>query len=218
MRPTPCGCTSARLSGIHRNCLFCGNTASVPPVARPHKLHIPRPAASGRSRPFRCSSSPNCKRFAGLQFGSICLARKSRQKEALRPRKLHIPRPAASGRPRPFRCSSSPNCKRFAGLQFGSYIARCRARFLAVPRPERPDGRRTAIFLIAYGSDECTTRICGQTASISLLLISGILGRLRFCTTGAYADGLPFPRQGVLPSPCVETAIDGSVVSTQAAL
>ena len=124
---------------------FCGNTATVPPAARPHKLHIPRPAASGRSRPFRCSSSPNCKRFAGLQFGSICLARKSRQKEVLRPRKLQatlrsayvrlsqsrgaklallephaIPRPAAGGRPRPFRCSSSPNCKRFAGLQFGS--------------------------------------------------------------------------------------------------
>ena len=112
MRPTPCRCTSTALfSGIHRNCLFCGNTASVPPAARPHKLQatlrsayvrlsqsrgaklallephaIPRPAASGRSRPFRCSSSPNCKRFAGLQFGSICLARKSRQKEALEPR------------------------------------------------------------------------------------------------------------------------------------
>ena len=79
-------------------------------------------------------------------------------------------------------------------------------------------GRKTVTIPIAYGSDECTTRTCGQTASISLLLISGILGRLRFCTTGAYADGLPFPRQGVLPSPCVETAIDGSVVSTQAAL
>ena len=96
-------------------------------LLEPHA--IPRPAASGRSRPFRCSSSPNCKRFAGLQFASACLAGKSRQKEALRPRKLHIPRPAASGRPRPFRCSSSPNCKRFAGLQFGFYIARCRARF-----------------------------------------------------------------------------------------
>ena len=95
-------------------------------LLEPHA--IPRPAASGRSRPFRCSSSPNCKRFAGLQFGSICLARKSRQKDALRPRKFHIPRPAAGGRPRPFRCSSSPNCKRFAGLQFGSYIVRCRAR------------------------------------------------------------------------------------------
>ena len=80
----------------------------MPPAARPHKLQatlcsayvrlsqsrgaklallephaIPRPAASGRSRPFRCSSSPNCKRFAGLQFGSVCLARKSGQKEAL---------------------------------------------------------------------------------------------------------------------------------------
>ena len=50
-------------------------------LLEPHA--IPRPAASGRSRPFRCSSSPNCKRFAGLQFGSVCLARKSGQKEAL---------------------------------------------------------------------------------------------------------------------------------------
>ena len=55
----------------------------MPPAARPHKLHIPRPAAGGRSRPFRCSSSPNCKRFAGLQFGSIWLVRKSMQKETL---------------------------------------------------------------------------------------------------------------------------------------
>ena len=100
---------------IHRNCLFCTDTATVPPAARPHKLQatlrsayvrlsqsrgaklallephaIPRPAASGRSRPFRCSSSPNCKRFAGLQFGSICLARKSRQKDATETR--HIAR------------------------------------------------------------------------------------------------------------------------------
>ena len=136
---------SAPFVRFHRNCRICSDTATVPSAARPHKLQatlrsayvrlsqsrgaklallephaIPRPAASGRSRPFRCSSSPNCKRFAGLQFGSICLARKSRQKDALRPRKLHIPRPAAGGRSRPFRCSSSPNCKRFAGLQFGS--------------------------------------------------------------------------------------------------
>ena len=88
--------------------VFNSDAVTVPPAARPHKLQatlrsayvrlsqsrgaklallephaIPRPAASGRSRPFRCSSSPNCKRFAGLQFGSICLARKSRQKDAL---------------------------------------------------------------------------------------------------------------------------------------
>ena len=41
---------------------------------RPHKLHIPRPAASGRSRSLRCSSSPNCVRSAGTQFGSFSLA------------------------------------------------------------------------------------------------------------------------------------------------
>ena len=100
--------TTSALFRFSPDFLYCGNTATVPPAARPHKLQatlrsayvrlsqsrgaklallephaIPRPAASGRSRPFRCSSSPNCKRFAGLQFGSICLARKSRQKEAL---------------------------------------------------------------------------------------------------------------------------------------
>ena len=60
--------------------------------------------------------------------------------------------------------------------------------------------------------DKCTTRICGQPAIISVPLISGILGRLRFCTTGEYADGLPFPRQGVLPASCVAAILDGSVV------
>ena len=74
----------------------------------------------------------------------FCLARKSRQKDALGTR----------------------------------YIARSRARisFNAL------FGRRIAIFPIAYTSGECTTRRCRQTASISLLLISGILGRLRSCT------------------------------------
>ena len=88
------------------------------------------------------------------------------------------------------------------------YIARSRARFLF----DTLFGGRIATVPIAFGSDECTTRTCGQTAIIPFLLISGILGRLRFCTTGAYADGLPFPRQGVLPSPCVATVSDGSVV------
>ena len=56
---------------LHRSAALCGNTATVPSATRPRKLHIPRPAASGRSRPFRCSSSPNNKRFAGLLFGSV---------------------------------------------------------------------------------------------------------------------------------------------------
>ena len=38
-------------------------------LLRRHKLHIPRPAASGRSRPFRCASSQNRNRVAGLRFG-----------------------------------------------------------------------------------------------------------------------------------------------------
>ena len=47
----------------------CG-TAAAAPRARPRKLHILRSAASGRTHTFRCSSSPNCNRCAGLQFGS----------------------------------------------------------------------------------------------------------------------------------------------------
>ena len=45
-------------------------TAAAAPRARPRKLHILRSAASGRTHTFRCSSSPNCNRCAGLQFGS----------------------------------------------------------------------------------------------------------------------------------------------------
>ncbi len=38
-----------------------------------------------------------------------------------------------------------------------------------------------------------------------------------FSTTGEFVDGLLFPRQRVLQFPCVATAPDGSVVTTQAA-
>ena len=58
------------------------------------------------------------------------------------------------------------------------YIARSRARFIF----NALFGRKANTLPIVYGSDECTTRICGQTASISFLLISGILGRLRCYT------------------------------------
>ena len=37
------------------------------------------------------------------------------------------------------------------------------------------------------------------------------------CTIGESVDAFCIPRQGVLPSPCAVTAIDGSVVTTQAA-
>ena len=88
MRHTPCGCCPPdRAAGTEH---FCDCTA-VPRLlrdrscrsagVRPRKLHIPHPAASGRSRPFRCSSSPNSKRCAGLLFGSISvLPEKSMQK------------------------------------------------------------------------------------------------------------------------------------------
>ena len=66
----------------------------------------------------------------------------------------------------------------------GRVILRAHAReFLAAPRPERPDGRKISIFPIAYTSDKCTTRIYRQTVSISVLLISGILGGSCSCTT-----------------------------------
>ena len=41
-------------------------------LLRRHKLHIPRPAASGRSRSFRCASSQNRNRVAGLRFCIFC--------------------------------------------------------------------------------------------------------------------------------------------------
>ena len=41
-------------------------------LLRRHKLHILRPAASGRSRPFRCASSQNRNRVAGLRFCVFC--------------------------------------------------------------------------------------------------------------------------------------------------
>ena len=46
-------------------------------LLRRHKLHIPRPAASGRSRPFRCTSSQNRNRVAGLRFCVFCARRRN---------------------------------------------------------------------------------------------------------------------------------------------
>ena len=122
-------------------------------------------------------------------------------------------------------------------------ILRADARdFLAAPRPERPlraqDCDRSDSFrfrqryythlradCINFGSAHFR-----NTRPISLMhcTLQGpmwasaptkIHSRTQiFCTTGEFVDGLPFPRQGVLLSSCVATAIDGSVVSTQAAL
>ena len=39
--------------------------------SRPRKLHIPRFRINAKARPFRCSSFPKRKRFAGLHFGSV---------------------------------------------------------------------------------------------------------------------------------------------------
>ena len=46
----------------------CWGVPSPNPACR-RKLHIPRFAACGKARPFRCSSSPHRKRSAGLHRG-----------------------------------------------------------------------------------------------------------------------------------------------------
>ena len=43
-------------------------------------------------------------------------------------------------------------------------------------------GRKNILLPIAFSSDKCTTLRNRQPAAISILLISGILGQLRFCT------------------------------------
>ena len=68
------------------------------------------------------------------------------------------------------------------GAEDAPYCALTRAIFWPLRGLNALFGRRVIIFPIAYGSDKCTTRICGQTAIISVPLISGILGLLRFCT------------------------------------
>ena len=56
-------------TSLHSLCYryTCGQ--GTPFGRRPRKLHIPRCAASGKARPFRCSSFPKPKRYAGLCFG-----------------------------------------------------------------------------------------------------------------------------------------------------
>ena len=106
MRPTPCGCTSARLSG------FTGL-----PLMRWHR---------------------NC-RSAGPFFSVL---------------------PEKNGE------------KRGAGDAL--YCALTRAIFWPLRGLNALFGRKADTFPIAYGSGKCTTRIYGQTASTSVLLISGI--------------------------------------------
>ena len=68
-------------------------------------------------------------------------------------------------------------------MRRGRIILRADARdFLAALRPERPDGRRIATIPIVFSADEFTTRSYRQTASISVLLIFGILGQPCSCT------------------------------------
>ena len=58
------------------------STPSVYPAFRRCKLHIPRPAASGRSRPFRCISSFDRTRCAGLR-SNFLFSRTSAQRPVL---------------------------------------------------------------------------------------------------------------------------------------
>ena len=114
MRPTPCGCTSALFSDLHRTAV---DTATL-------QLSLRGPIL-------------------------FCLARKE------------------WGEKRRWR----------------RVILRAHARdFLAAPRPERPLRAQNCDDSDGFRFGKCTTRICGQTTSILVLLISGILGRLRCCT------------------------------------
>ena len=108
---------------------FVGADAHIGPFVRIHRTAV------------KCSDTA----AVASQTYFFCLARKSRQKDAL---------------------GDAPYC------------ALTRAIFWPLRGLNALFGRRSAIFPIAFGSDECTTRICGQTASISLPLISGILGLL----------------------------------------
>ena len=75
------------------------------------------------------------------------------------------------------------------------YCALPRAIFLPLRGLNALFWRRIATIPIASGSAECTTRSYGQTASISVLLISGILGQSHSRT--AYCRG------GRLCPPCL---------------
>ena len=85
MRHTPCGCcpTAAPEAWDFSRPEDAGNVSAPSSLRgkekaaggkkkapkgdlRRNKLHIPRPAASGRSRPFRCSSFSRTNRFAGF--------------------------------------------------------------------------------------------------------------------------------------------------------
>ena len=72
--PRALWCTQTRSPGIIQKggaaAPPCGRWGSLRGPFRPRKLHILRPAASGRAHPFRCSSSPNCDHFVGSQFGT----------------------------------------------------------------------------------------------------------------------------------------------------
>lgn len=71
-----------------------GRTYSPP---RRRKLHIPRPAASGRSRSFRCSSSPHKAGFAGTPLQAVVsLLRRARALFA-----NHPPDASQEGQPMP---------------------------------------------------------------------------------------------------------------------
>ena len=67
------------------------------------------------------------------------------------------------------------------GAEDALYCALTRANFRPLRGLNALFGRKNVIFPIAYGSDKCTTRICGQTAIILFLLISGIPGQSHSC-------------------------------------
>ena len=64
------------------------------------------------------------------------------------------------------------------GAEDALYCALTRAIFWPLCGLNALFGRKNVRLPIAYGSDQCTTRRCGQTVSTSVLLISGIPNQL----------------------------------------
>ena len=173
---------------------ICGQTAST------SVLLISGILGQSHSRTAYCRGGRLCPPC--LSFTYVCRGRWRAQPSATKERYGCGPPLAGAHRPSFPICTGLPlirqhcNCrsagpffsvlpekngeKRGAGAAL--YCALTRAIFWPLRGLNALFGRRIATIPMAFGSGKCTTRICGQTASTSVLLISGILGRLRCCT------------------------------------
>ena len=173
---------------------ICGQTASI------SFLLISGILGQSHSRTAYCRGGRLCPPC--LSFTYVCRGRWRAQPSATKERYGCGPPLAGAHRPSfpvftgtasfaatPHLCLRRPILFCLARKEWGEkrrwrrVILRAHARdFLAAPRPERPLRAQNCDDSDGFRFGKCTTRICGQTASISFLLISGILGRLRCCT------------------------------------